>query len=67
VAHGSQEAYLNYRQAVNEKKRRIKRDSTLGWRQTAADIMCDLAKMWLLIEWARTVAQGPPPPPQFRR
>jgi hypothetical protein len=65
VAHGSQEAYINYRQAVNEKKRQIKRDSMLGWRQTVADTMRDPAKMWRLTKWARTAAQEPPPPPQF--
>jgi len=56
VAHGSQEAYINYRQAVNEKKRQIKRDSMLGWRQAVADIMRDPAKMWRLTKWARTAA-----------
>lgn len=65
VAHGSREAYINYRQAVNEKKRQIKRDSTLGWRQTVADIMRDPAKMWRPTRWARTTAEEPPPPPQF--
>jgi exonuclease III len=62
VAHGSQEAYINYRQAANEKKRQIKRDSMLGWRQAVADIMRDPAKMWRLTKWARTAAQEPPPP-----
>lgn len=65
VAHGSQEAYVSYRQAVNKKKRQIKRDSTLGWRRTVADIMRDPAKMWRLTKWARTTVQQPPPPPQF--
>jgi hypothetical protein len=65
VAHGSHESYVKYRQAVNEKKRQIKRDSMLGWRQTVADTMRDPAKMWRLTRWARTTAQEPPPPPQF--
>jgi hypothetical protein len=65
VVYGSQEAYINYRQTVNEKKRQIKRDSTLGWRQTVADIMRYPTKMWRLTKWARTTAQEPPPPPQF--
>jgi hypothetical protein len=61
----SQEAYNSYRQAVNEKKQQIKRDSMLSWRQTVVDIMCDPAKMWRLTKWARTTAQEPLPPPQF--
>jgi hypothetical protein len=65
VAYGSQETYINYRQAVNEKRQQIKRDSMLGWRQAVADIMRDPAKMWRLTKWARTTAQEPPPPPQF--
>jgi hypothetical protein len=65
VVYGSQEAYINYRQTVNEKRRQIKRDSTLGWRQTVADIMRDPTKMSRLTKWARTKAQEPPLPPQF--
>jgi hypothetical protein len=65
VAHGSQEAYIDDRQTVNEKKRQIKRDSKLGWRQTVADIMRDPTKMWRLTKWARTTAQEPSPPSQF--
>jgi hypothetical protein len=65
VADGSHETYVSYRQAVNERKRQIKRDSALGWRQTVADIMRNPAKMWRLTKWARTTAQEPPPPLQF--
>lgn len=65
AADGGQEAYISYRQAVNEKKRQIKKESMLGWRQTVADIMRDPAKTWRLAKWARTTAREPPPPPQF--
>lgn len=63
MAHGSQEAYVSYRETANEKKRRTKRESTLGWRETVAGIMRDPAKMWRLTKWARMTAQEPPPPP----
>lgn len=65
MVYSSQEAYINYRQTVNKKRQQIKRDSTLGWQQTVADIMCDPTKMSRLTKWARTKAQEPPPPPQF--
>lgn len=62
---GGSRVLYQLRQAVNEKKRQIKRDSTLGWRRTVADTMRDPAKMWRLTKWARTTAQEPPSPPQF--
>jgi hypothetical protein len=62
MADGCHKAYVSYRQAVNEKRRQIERDSTLSWRQTVADIMRNPAKMWRLTRWVRTTAQDLPPP-----
>lgn len=61
MACGSQKAYVSYSQAINEKERHIKKDSTLGWRRTVRHP----AKMWQLAKWTSTTTQGPLHPPQF--
>ena len=62
--NGREQDHAAYQTAVNEKKRQIRRDTTLAWRQIVEDITGDPRKMWKLAKWARTAMQ-PPAQPQF--
>ncbi|KAF4546998.1 Hypothetical protein D9617_74g064600 [Elsinoe fawcettii] len=54
-----------YRTISNEKNSRIRKETTIAWREAVENISRDPKEMWKLAKWAGVSASQPPPVPQL--
>lgn len=54
---GTEESWIEYNQATNEKKKQIRKDKIIGWRAAVSEAATDPTKIWKLAKWAKQKAE----------